>query len=142
MARALSARAGRQIKQQTVEHLQFAEESGLTHDVAMLCEVSFLWLSRGEGLDNLDTPLLASSAISPDARTGSSSEPVHPQNLSMRARKSIEKISNAVANAGEALDAPLEFYANWISRIRDAKRSEERRVGKGCVSTCRSGRAE
>src|SRR3546814_13276050 len=39
----------------------------------------------------------------------------------MRARKSIEKISNAVANAGEALDAPLEFYANWISRIRDAK---------------------
>src|SRR3546814_1140528 len=40
--------------QQTVEHLQFAEESGLTHDVAMLCEVSFLWLSRGEGLDNLD----------------------------------------------------------------------------------------
>src|SRR3546814_11254744 len=81
----------------------FRSESGLTHDVAMLCEVSFLWLSRGEGLDNLDTPLLASSAISPDARTGSSSEPVHPQNLSMRARKSIEKISNAVANAGEEI---------------------------------------
>src|SRR3546814_21198274 len=84
--------------------------------VAMLGEVSFLWLSRGEGLDNLDTPLLASSAISPDARKGSSSDPVHPQNLYIRARQSIAKISTAVANAGEALVAKLAFSANWTSR--------------------------
>src|SRR3546814_18345831 len=97
MARVWRERAGKQIKQQTVEHLEFAEESGLTHDVAMLCEVSFLWLSRGEVLDNLDTPLLASSAISPDARTVSSSEPVHPRSEEHTSElQSLMRISYAV----------------------------------------------
>src|SRR3546814_12978780 len=41
----------------------------------------------------------------------------------------------------DAVDAMIEFFTLWLRRNvpdRSERRSEERRVGKECVSTCRS----
>src|SRR3546814_11047931 len=57
--------------------------------------------------------------------------------LEIEARRQVEI---GVAGACEAVDAAVLAAAIWIDRLRErqVRRSEERRVGKECVSTCRS----
>src|SRR3546814_11561364 len=83
------------------------------------------------------TPVLKTiGMIDPDGRRSASSLFAEPPPLDVSGEEHFEVVRDQPAVRGVHVGAPAysERLASWIVMVR----SEERRVGKECVSTCRS----
>src|SRR3546814_18496772 len=62
----------------------------------------------------------------------------HDNTVSRRIHNAEEKLKRLEENAIPQPPAPLKFDPRFDPEALKGRRSEERRVGKECVSTCRS----
>src|SRR3546814_13956980 len=69
--------------------------------------------------------------------TANYGEPAYADFKGMPYGEAVEKAKALIADAGYGHDNPLKITLRY-NNAEDHKRSEESRVGKECVSTCRS----